>query len=61
MADRTADVFGNHLATVLVLLVAFVKVRVVGLYFMELRDAPLPPKLIFEGYCGVVCMVLVIV
>jgi Prokaryotic Cytochrome C oxidase subunit IV len=53
------DVFSHHLTTILVLLVAFFKVRFVGLYFMELRDAPLPLKLIFEGYCVVVCLVLV--
>ena len=49
-----------HLATVIVLLVAFIKVRFVGLYFMELREAPLPLRSIFEGYCIVVCMTLVI-
>lgn len=49
-----------HLATTIVLLVAFVKVRLVGLYFMELRGAPLALRLIFEGYCLVVCTVLII-
>jgi caa(3)-type oxidase subunit IV len=49
-----------HLATVIVLLVAFIKVRLVGLYFMELREAPLPLRLIFEGYCVVVCTTLII-
>jgi hypothetical protein len=48
-----------HLATTLVLIVAFVKVRLVGLYFMELRSAPLPLRLLFEGYCFVVCAALV--
>jgi caa(3)-type oxidase subunit IV len=49
-----------HLATVIVLLVAFIKVRLVGMYFMELREAPLPLRLIFEGYCVVVCTTLII-
>jgi heme/copper-type cytochrome/quinol oxidase subunit 4 len=49
-----------HLATVIVVLVAFIKVRFVGLYFMELREAPLPLRGIFEGYCLVVCTTLVI-
>jgi heme/copper-type cytochrome/quinol oxidase subunit 4 len=49
-----------HLATIIVLLVAFIKVRFVGLYFMELREAPLPLRAIFEGYCIVVCTTLVI-
>jgi hypothetical protein len=49
-----------HLATIVVLLVAFLKIRFVGLYFMEVRDAPLPLRFIFEAYCGVVCTTLVI-
>jgi caa(3)-type oxidase subunit IV len=49
-----------HLATTIVMLVAFIKVRFVGLYFMELRDAPIPLRLIFEGYAVVVCAVIVI-
>lgn len=43
------------LASVLVIVIAFVKVRFVGLYFMELRNAPTPLRLVFEGYCAVVC------
>jgi hypothetical protein len=30
--------------------VAFVKVRLVGLYFMELRAAPLALRVVFEGW-----------
>jgi caa(3)-type oxidase subunit IV len=48
-----------HLATTIVLLVAFVKVRLVGLYFMELRNAPVALRLAFEGYCLVVCATLI--
>ena len=48
-----------QLATIVVLLVAFLKVRFVGLYFMELREAPLPLRLIFEGYVVVVAAVLI--
>jgi hypothetical protein len=50
----------TKLASVLVLLVAFIKVRFVGLYFMELRDAPMPLRLILEGYCLLVCIVLIL-
>ena len=47
---------GNHeAATVTVMVVSFVKVRFVGLYFMELRHAPLPLRLGFEAYVLVVC------
>lgn len=47
-------------ASVLVLLVAFAKVRFVGMYFMELRHAPTPLRLLFEGWCGVVCTAIVV-
>ncbi|NKQ54190.1 cytochrome C oxidase subunit IV family protein [Amycolatopsis sp. K13G38] len=49
---------GPGLATTLVLIVAFAKVRIVGLYFMELRDAPRILRGIFEGYCLIGCAVL---
>jgi hypothetical protein len=36
---------------VVVLAIAAIKVRLVGLDFMELRSAPMPLRLAFEGYC----------
>lgn len=45
---------GHHaqtLAGVLILAVAFVKVRFIGLYFMELREAPSVLRGLFEVYC----------
>jgi heme/copper-type cytochrome/quinol oxidase subunit 4 len=45
--------------TIVILVVAFVKIRFVGLYFMELRDAPIVLRSIFEGYCVVVCLGLI--
>ena len=56
----TESHFAAKLATSIVVLVAFIKVRFVGMYFMELRDAPLPLRLIFETYCIVVCSVVII-
>lgn len=47
-------------ATVAVLVVAFFKVGVVGAHFMELHHAPLALRLIFNGWCGVVCAVLIV-
>jgi heme/copper-type cytochrome/quinol oxidase subunit 4 len=47
-------------ASVLVLLVAFFKVRFVGLYFMELRNAPLPLRGLFEGWCAVVSTTVIV-
>jgi len=42
-----------------VLVIAFVKVRLVGLHFMELRAAPLPLRMLFEGWVVVTCCVLI--
>lgn len=47
----SVGVGGAHGTTVLILAVAFVKVRFIGLYFMELRHAPVPLRLAFEGWC----------
>jgi hypothetical protein len=47
--------FDDHrAASTLIMLVAFTKVRFVGLYFMELRESPAALRLIFEGHCVVV-------
>jgi caa(3)-type oxidase subunit IV len=43
----------------IVLLVAFVKARLIGLYFMELRHAPIPLRLLFEVWCAAVCGLVV--
>ena len=53
-------VSGVKLASALVIVVAFVKVRFVGMYFMEIGNAPVPLRAIFQGYCAVVCTVLVV-
>lgn len=45
--------------SVLIFLVAFVKVRFVGLYFMEVKDAPLPLRLILEAYCVLICAAVI--
>lgn len=37
-----------HPANALLLVIAMAKVRFVGAYFMELREAPLPLRLVFE-------------
>ena len=47
-----------RLATSAVLAIAFVKVRCIGLEFMELRTAPLPLRVIFEAWVVVVCAAL---
>ena len=35
---------------VVVITIAFIKVRFIGLDFMELRNAPIPLRLAFEGW-----------
>jgi hypothetical protein len=46
-------------ASVLILVVAFVKVRLIGAHFMELRQAPLFLKTLFDLYCLILCLTLI--
>jgi caa(3)-type oxidase subunit IV len=56
----TSHGLSNHtLASVVILLIAFVKVRLVGLYFMELRDAPTVLRGLFEAYCAIACALVI--
>jgi caa(3)-type oxidase subunit IV len=48
----------HKLASVIILLIAFIKVRLVGMYFMELREAPNVLRGLFEAYCLIVCTLL---
>ncbi|MBB2990908.1 caa(3)-type oxidase subunit IV [Mycolicibacterium iranicum] len=41
----------GSMVAVVVLAIAAIKARLVGLDFMELRDAPIPLRLAFEVYC----------
>ena len=45
-------------ASMVILFVAVFKVRLVGLYFMELREAPIALRGLFEAYCVVLLTVL---
>jgi len=44
----------QRLAGIAILAVAFIKVRFIGLYFMELREAPSVLRGVFELYCAAV-------
>lgn len=44
--------------TVAVVVLAFFKVRLVILYFMEIDHAPLPLRIIFEAWCVIFCAVV---
>lgn len=51
---------GNHVpASLVIFVVAVFKLRLVGLYFMELREAPLQLRGAFEGYCVVLLGLLI--
>jgi hypothetical protein len=45
-------------ASIAVLAVAVVKIRLVGLYFLELKTAPPGMRLMFEGYCATLFVLL---
>ena len=50
----------NHVpASVAIFVVAVFKLRLVGLYFMELRNAPGPLRGLFEVYCAVLLTLLI--
>lgn len=51
---------GAQLANAAILVVAFVKVRFIGLDFMELRGAPWPIRIGFEIWTILVCVALLI-
>jgi hypothetical protein len=44
----------------LVIILAFIKVRLILLDFMEIRHAPLALRLALEGWAGVMCAALII-
>ena len=46
-----ADHATGSVMVVVVLAIAAIKVRLVGLDFMELRRAPMPLRVAFEAYC----------
>ncbi|WP_006247053.1 cytochrome C oxidase subunit IV family protein [Mycolicibacterium tusciae] len=48
----------GSLVAIVVLAIAAMKVRLVGLDFMELRHAPVPLRAMFEAYCFVIWAVL---
>lgn len=53
-----ADHGTGSVMAVVVLGIAAIKIRLVGLDFMELRSAPMPLRVAFEGYCLVLWALL---
>ncbi len=57
---ESARGWGDHrLAATAVLVIAFIKARIVGLEFMELRLAPLVLRLLFEAWTVIACTLLI--
>ena len=52
-------IHSHTLASVVILLIAFIKVRLIGLYFMEIREAPAVLRGLLEAYCVAVCTAVV--
>lgn len=52
---------GSTAVGLLLLAVAFIKIRLVALHFMEVRDAPLPLRVLVEAYVGVTFVALVVI
>jgi hypothetical protein len=48
----------HHGLAIAILVISFVKIRFVGLYFMELRGAPPALRAVFETYCLAVLLTL---
>ena len=54
--------FNNaNVSSVIVLAVAFFKVHLVGNYFMELRHAPWPLRMIFQAWLLIVGVAMIVV
>lgn len=49
---------GHAVVTTALMVVAFFKVRLVGLHFMELKIAPLPLRALFEAWVVIVCILV---
>lgn len=52
---------GSTPVGLLLLAIAFVKSRLVALHFMEIRDAPVPLRILVEGYVAVTFVALVVI
>lgn len=56
--DHDIIVDSTEFATVTVLIIAFAKVQLIGLHFMELRDAPRALTAVFGTWVVAVCAVV---
>lgn len=61
VGDGQATGISVSMVTPVLLLVAFFKVRMVGMHFMELKTAPLPLRVLFEAWVVVTCGTLLLI
>jgi len=57
-SGRLGTLFGARTASTVIIVIALVKVRLVGLHFMELNSAPVPLRAAFELYVTLGCGLL---
>jgi hypothetical protein len=50
-----------EMVTTAIMLLGFFKVRLVGMYFMELRVAPAPLRLAFDAWVVIACAAILVV
>lgn len=58
LASDQAQAHLRLLATLVIIGVAVFKIRLIALFFMELREAPPILRGLFDGYCAVLFVVL---
>jgi caa(3)-type oxidase subunit IV len=58
--DHGLGTSAHKAATVIVMIIAFVKVRFIGMYFMELRHAPLLLRFVFQVWCALFCTLVLV-
>lgn len=51
----------NSTTSVTILIIAFVKVRFVGMYFMDLKKAPPRLRAVLDAWCAIVCAAMIVV
>jgi hypothetical protein len=59
--DHALGIDDREATTALIVLVAFIKVRFVGAYFMELRHAPPALRLAFDGWVLATCAAILVI